>query len=105
MRSGGGTKVGAPSRVTDSTKRRIDCFARPSFHEGSGSAARAPIEARTMNETNPGWTKARAALQLIGPNPLCTDTPSATGDVSYARRPLTNRGRHERPGRETRARS
>jgi hypothetical protein len=32
-----GTKSSEPSRVTAVTKSRIDCFALPSFHDGSGS--------------------------------------------------------------------
>jgi len=38
MRSEGDTKFGEPSRVTAATKFRIDCFAAPSFHEGSAAA-------------------------------------------------------------------
>jgi hypothetical protein len=37
MRRGTGTKSGEPSRVTAVTKSTIDCFAAPSFHDGSGA--------------------------------------------------------------------
>ena len=40
MRSGTGTKSGEPGVVTFVTKSMMDCLALPSFHEGSGSAAR-----------------------------------------------------------------
>ena len=39
MRSGMGTKPDEPGFVTFSTKVMMDCFALPSSHEGSGSAA------------------------------------------------------------------
>jgi hypothetical protein len=39
MRSGTGTKSGEPGLMTFSTKAMMDCFAGPSFHDGSGSAA------------------------------------------------------------------
>src|SRR5512142_1420265 len=39
MRCGTGTKSGDSSRVTAMTKLMIDCFAAPSFQDGSGSAA------------------------------------------------------------------
>ena len=37
MRSGTGTKSRPPSSVVRATKSRIDCFAGPSFQDGSGS--------------------------------------------------------------------
>ena len=40
MRSAGGTKSGEPSLVTFATNSMMAFFAGPSFHEGSGSAAR-----------------------------------------------------------------
>src|SRR5271165_3706433 len=39
MRSSGGTNFGLPLSVVVFTNSRIACFAGPSFHEGSGSAA------------------------------------------------------------------
>jgi hypothetical protein len=38
MRSAGGTNSGELSLVTFDTKVTMDCFALPSFHDGSGSA-------------------------------------------------------------------
>ena len=50
MRSAGRHEVGAASVVTRATKSTIACFAGPSFHDGSGSAAgrrpRAPASSR-----------------------------------------------------------
>src|SRR5678810_790633 len=43
MRSAGGTKSGAPSLVTVTTKATMDCLAGPSFQEGSGSWARTAV--------------------------------------------------------------
>jgi hypothetical protein len=43
MRSGTGTKSGEPGVATFVTKSMMDCFALPSFHDGSGSAARAMV--------------------------------------------------------------
>jgi len=37
MRSAGGTKLGEPAMVTSATKAVMECFALPSFHDGSGS--------------------------------------------------------------------
>jgi len=44
MRSGSGTKSLPPGAVTRWTKSTTDCFALPSVHDGSGSAAVAKDE-------------------------------------------------------------
>ena len=41
MRSAGAMKPGLPARVAVATNSTIDFFAAPSFHDASGSAARA----------------------------------------------------------------
>ena len=47
---------GEPSRVTAATKSRMDCLARPSFHDGSGSAVCAWAEMRKSGADRAGTT-------------------------------------------------
>ena len=56
MRSDAGTKSGETSFVVLATKSRMDCFAGPSFHEGSGSWA--------LTVVMPAMARARRALQV-----------------------------------------
>jgi hypothetical protein len=52
MRSGVGTKSGEPGFVTFATNSTMDFLAGPSFHEGSGSPARAAVALKTSAPTN-----------------------------------------------------
>ena len=49
---GTGTKSGEPGVVTFVTKSMMDCLALPSFHEGSGSAARAMVVVKASTPTS-----------------------------------------------------
>ena len=68
MRSGTGTKSGEPGFVTFSTKAMMDCLALPSFHEGSGSAARAMVVVKASAPTSAAASEAgsRAVPMIVG---------------------------------------
>jgi len=51
MRSAGRTKSGEPSLVTFATKSTMDCFALPSFHDGSASAVCAMVVVKASAQT------------------------------------------------------
>src|SRR5262249_18280150 len=67
-RSAGGTKAGPPSLVPFPTNSTIACFAFPSLHEASGSAARTPA-ARIDAAATTAATAVRTwrPTRLVGP--------------------------------------
>jgi hypothetical protein len=67
MRSGTGTKSGEPSLVTFSTKVTMDCLAGPSFHEGSGSTARARVVVKASAQTSAAarWFWMREVFMVV----------------------------------------
>src|SRR5262249_26984257 len=67
-RSAGGTKSRPPSLVTFATNSTIACFAFPSFHEASGSAARTTV-ARIDAAATTAATAVRTwrPTRLVGP--------------------------------------
>jgi len=65
MRSAGWTKSGEPAFVTFWTKVAMACFAGPSFHEGSGSPARAAAVMKTAAEMSATVVRARMRMAFI----------------------------------------
>ncbi len=73
MRSGTGTKSGEPGFVTFSTKAMMDCLALPSFHDGSGSAARATVVVKAQRANERGGDEAfdRRVVLMVSSSRIC----------------------------------
>src|SRR5260370_39637237 len=62
MRSAGGTKSGELALVTFATNSVMDCLALPSFHEGSGSAARAMVVLKASTQAGAAAMRFRRCM-------------------------------------------
>ena len=65
MRSSSGTNFAPPASVVTRTKSTMACFAGPSFHEGSGSLARAMVVAKDSAPTSAVASRFRVRIVFI----------------------------------------
>src|SRR6266576_1000672 len=68
MRSSGGTNRGLPCVVVALTNSTMACFAGPSFHEESGSAACALVAMKTTTQASATVTRFCVCLVFIALN-------------------------------------